>query len=718
MKQGSRHAIALATLAIPLVLLGGFGWAELQRLGTRAQKALEDQALQLLKNAHLRLSEQLRGKCQRLLGEFDFGTESLAHATRELAEQHSEVQDLFVLDAGGNLLYPRLPPPQSSPLPLHTGSAALEITLAEAQELAMDWRGALRTLEDYLARGERDPRAASVEAKMRATFQLGGIARRLGQRERAVEAYEDSRVLASVAGREPPGYGDAPAIELLAGLALAELDPRPAARLELLQQIVDGRHDMVHDDILDEVATRLARGVPAGAPETAAAQETLPSIRMLLTGRRFAREYQALVSETMRGQLAKPPRDEFTLRLWAGSMMPALLVIRPCRGDEAQQLTERVRAAVGPSAAPHWIGLRLHAALVLNELMDPLLTPDENGFSLAILDPTGTPLLPAGPLPGDQLTSPSVHDYPTLAELRLRAIPVDPEANLRNAQAAARNRLLLVLALCMLAGGGALFLVRSVNREAELAQLKLHFVSRVSHELKTPLALIKMYGETLNLGRAQGADQVPRFGGIISREADRLTLMIDRVLDFSSQEAGTLRYAPERLDLSDLLLSVTDEYRPRVEEQGASLSVTFCDEAWVDVDPEAMHNAIVNLLENALKYTPATSADRTIEIDVARSGGRVRLEVRDRGVGIPETEREKVFGGFYRASTAGEARGVGLGLSLVKHFVTHHHGSVVALGREGGGTILRLELPLAPSGTGPAAEPAPSSGSDEHEKGQ
>lgn len=297
-----------------------------------------------------------------------------------------------------------------------------------------------------------------------------------------------------------------------------------------------------------------------------------------------------------------------------------------------------------------------------------------------------------------------IPDAPALADLRLRAVPVDPGAFVRAEQAATRNRKFLSLGLVALAVGGAFFLARSAARDAEQAAERMGFVSRVSHELKTPLALIKMYAETLLLGRASGDRDPQRCASIISREADRLTTMIERVLDFSRSEAGTLSYTKERIDVSDLLLSVTDEFRPRAEERGGGIEVAFEDQLWVDADPEALHGAVVNLLDNAVKYTPATADDRTIEIDLRGAADRVVLEVRDRGIGIPEGERERVFSGFFRASNSGEVRGFGLGLSLVKHFVDHHSGTIEALGREGGGTILRMTLPRVAT---PAADPSP-----------
>ena len=128
-----------------------------------------------------------------------------------------------------------------------------------------------------------------------------------------------------------------------------------------------------------------------------------------------------------------------------------------------------------------------------------------------------------------------------------------------------------VSASCEPPGRGAIFLMRSVNRESELASLKVQLVSRVSHDLKTPLAVIKMYGDTLLLGRTRGHEQVAQFAGIISREADRLTNMIERILDFSRKEAGTLTYETEPTNLSELISELAEGYRPHLESRGARL---------------------------------------------------------------------------------------------------------------------------------------------------
>ena len=120
------------------------------------------------------------------------------------------------------------------------------------------------------------------------------------------------------------------------------------------------------------------------------------------------------------------------------------------------------------------------------------------------------------------------------------------------------------------------------------------------------------------------------------------------------------------------------------------------------VDRTALASAVINLLENAAKYTAEEDGDRDVRLELRADGGHAIVDVLDRGRGVPPAEVERVFDSFYRASNAGEVRGAGLGLSLVRHFARAHGGDVTARPREGGGTILRLHLPLDPD---PASRP-------------
>jgi len=286
---------------------------------------------------------------------------------------------------------------------------------------------------------------------------------------------------------------------------------------------------------------------------------------------------------------------------------------------------------------------------------------------------------------------------PPLLGFSLAAIPRDPSAILSSRRSGLITRGLLLLALALSAGAGAFLLARMVRREGELANLKTSFVGRVSHELKTPLALIRMYGETLAMGRTDDPKRIHGFATIIAQESDRLTRMIDNILDFSKIDAGKKRYQPSRVELGAQLRLCIDSYRPHLEEAGFRLELEDMPELWAEVDPEALTQALLNLLGNARKYVD-DAGEKSIEVGLASADGMAQIEVRDRGIGVADGEREQIFETFYRALAAGERRGVGLGLALVKHFAEAHGGEVRCLGRKGPGSIFQITLPLAQEG--------------------
>jgi two-component system phosphate regulon sensor histidine kinase PhoR len=229
----------------------------------------------------------------------------------------------------------------------------------------------------------------------------------------------------------------------------------------------------------------------------------------------------------------------------------------------------------------------------------------------------------------------------------------------------------------------------------------------VSHELKTPLALVRMYGETLSLGRARDEAQAAEFGGIIARESERLSALIQRILDFSRQQAGTLTYAATTFDLGQRLRRVVEDYSPHLASRGVFVVDDLPSDIRVHCDQNALESAIVNLLENAAKYGRDGETEHEIELALTTADGAAVVEVRDHGRGIPPEERERIFDGFYRATNAGEARGAGLGLNLVRHFARAHGGDITARPRDGGGTVMRLTLPLATSAATMAVANAP-----------
>jgi len=256
---------------------------------------------------------------------------------------------------------------------------------------------------------------------------------------------------------------------------------------------------------------------------------------------------------------------------------------------------------------------------------------------------------------------------------------------------------LILGALSVLMIGGLVLTYRSVSKEMALAHLKADFVSNVSHELRTPLALIRLYAETLELGRITTEEKKDEYYRIIRKESERLTALINNILDFSRIEAGRKEYDFRETDIAELVCNTLDAYRYQIEQQG------FAFEQSIDssiprmrVDREAIARALVNLVNNALKYS---ANEKFLGVNLYRVNDLLKLEVVDRGIGITRREQSKIFEKFYRTGDplVHDTKGSGLGLSLVRHITQAHGGDVQVESTPGKGSKFTLSLPLAPA---------------------
>jgi signal transduction histidine kinase len=251
--------------------------------------------------------------------------------------------------------------------------------------------------------------------------------------------------------------------------------------------------------------------------------------------------------------------------------------------------------------------------------------------------------------------------------------------------------LVLLGALALVAAALAL---RSRRREAELLRLRQDFVSNVSHELKTPLSRIRLFNELLMDARPVDPSRRQRYRGIIDRECRRLAFLVDNVLDFSRLDRGAAARAMTAVDLRRVAEEAVEAFRGASDEGRLSLTARLEDVPPVQGDPHALAQVVVNLLDNAVKYSPAGSP---VEVSLAKVDGGVRLAVADRGPGIPEAERERIFEEFYRIESGDTQRvaGSGLGLALVRRAVLAHGGRVSVAGRVGEGSTFSVWIPAA-----------------------
>jgi signal transduction histidine kinase len=251
----------------------------------------------------------------------------------------------------------------------------------------------------------------------------------------------------------------------------------------------------------------------------------------------------------------------------------------------------------------------------------------------------------------------------------------------------------LIVLIDLMLGAGLFLVYRNVKRELHLSRLKSDFVANVSHELKTPLALIRLFAETLELGRVPGEDKAKQYYRVINKESQRLTQLINNILDFSRIEAGRKEYRFARADLGRIVHDVLESYRFPIEQQGFTLEVDIAEDLpAAEVDKEALSQALINLVNNAIKYSPK---EKFLRVAARAEGDDILLSVTDRGIGIAKEDQKRIFEKFFRAedSLVHETKGSGLGLSLVQHILEAHGGTVRVESTPGRGSTFTLVVP-------------------------
>jgi two-component system phosphate regulon sensor histidine kinase PhoR len=262
-----------------------------------------------------------------------------------------------------------------------------------------------------------------------------------------------------------------------------------------------------------------------------------------------------------------------------------------------------------------------------------------------------------------------------------------------------RQRLLelaMVGVAAVVALAGVAIVVLASVKERRLASLKSDFVANVSHELKTPLSLVRMFGEILLSERVLSADKRRQYLSIIVSESERLTALIENVLDFAKVERGKAAYEFAQGDVGEAVARAVEASRHRAEREQVEVSLRVAlGLPRAMIDARAIELAIINLLDNALKY--AKDGGR-VDVEVSAASGAVRVRVEDRGPGIDPDEQESIFERFVRGRRAGDkqVRGSGIGLSLVKHIAESHGGSIVVespVTDDGRGSAFVLSIP-------------------------
>jgi len=232
------------------------------------------------------------------------------------------------------------------------------------------------------------------------------------------------------------------------------------------------------------------------------------------------------------------------------------------------------------------------------------------------------------------------------------------------------------------------------NRDRQLRRLKEHFISNVSHELKTPLSLIRMFSEILVTDRVKNESKKLEYYRIINNESDRMSRLINNLLDFANLARGIEHKHFEKINVGEVVTEALEAYRYEVQKEGFQLNVDIAADIPDSMaDPNAIIMAFLNLLDNSVKY----SGDRKqIDVRVDRDDGFLNISVADKGIGIDPSEQQKIFDQFYRGSAASvrAIRGSGIGLAITKHVAEMHGGEVLLESEPGKGSTFTLRIPV------------------------
>ncbi len=274
------------------------------------------------------------------------------------------------------------------------------------------------------------------------------------------------------------------------------------------------------------------------------------------------------------------------------------------------------------------------------------------------------------------------------------AVYFNPTANFSSGYIGVSTVMVTILIIAVLVGGT--LLLREARREASEAARKTSFVSNVSHELKTPLTTIRMYAELLGEGRVRDEGKQRNYLSTIIGESQRLTRLVNNVLDFSRLEQGRKQYHPTDVALPPIIDAVLNAQKPRLDEAGFAVGVSFPGGPAVRVhaDRDALEQVLLNLIDNAMKYA---ATGRWIGIRLSTDTHFAYVAVSDRGPGVPSDHQEKIFDTFHRVddSITASQPGAGLGLSIARRLLRDQEGDLIYQDHQPNGSTFVAKVPLA-----------------------
>lgn len=387
--------------------------------------------------------------------------------------------------------------------------------------------------------------------------------------------------------------------------------------------------------------------------------------------------------------------------------------IRPTRERLAQISTERRQFEMQARVSE---AQRRHLEAILNAIIDPVIVTDAFNDIVLANDAAARTLHFSLPDAVCQPLDKVVHD-PSLVKL-IKDAREGGHAALRrhvehrvgrNGHAATFNVTLACVTAAPSPNGnattsqsaaGVVTILRDVTREKEIAEMKSEFVANVSHELRTPLSSIKAYMEMLVDGEAQDDQTRAEFYNIIQGEANRLSRLIDNILNINRIEAGVVKVQREQIDLQQIVRESVEIMLPQARAKQIELTLKSCsDDCRIFADSDMIHQAVLNLIGNAIKYTPE-HGNVKVAIGHDKADATAWVSVEDTGVGIGKSDLPYIYEKFYRVADHKKlAKGTGLGLPLVKHVIeTVHCGKVSVISEVGKGSTFTFSLPVIDNG--------------------
>jgi signal transduction histidine kinase len=414
----------------------------------------------------------------------------------------------------------------------------------------------------------------------------------------------------------------------------------------------------------------------------------LSSGELLSRGEDLPASTRASITDALRSAAATADRERWTsAALFLPGHPTRALVFRPVR-DANSRMVE----LAGFDASLEGLAVYFDYSFTLRPLVPAPLTrgtPQDSLTSIEILTPAGEVIYRSRWVHHSRWSS-TQNLGPRFGNLRARATlaPDAAEHAIPAGPPAAQAWLLVALgAVCAALLVGSIVQIR---RESELQRLRMDFVMSASHELRTPLAQIRMFAETLRLGRVRDEGERARSLAILDQEATRLSHLIENLLTFSRAERRLLEVSPEPTDLAPLLRETVDGFAPLLASQDMKIEAELPDELRALADRGAVRQMVLNLLDNAAKYGPA---GQTIRVAAHAANGSLEISVEDQGSGVPEADRQRICDRFVRLPQGNGSRvtGAGIGLSVVRDLATLQLGSVrVEGGQPGARFVIRL----------------------------